>query len=208
MSRARRPNERIFIDSVISTASMTNWSDSEHSCSSASETDSEFAGDSSASIESIEIEGQQDIQDLNVSYDDELLSHKHSNNDMPTCSSGDVTTHGMVDMDVSSTSIREIDTNIPANFQDTVEGLYPAKILLQQNYEKLYAPNSEAQLNIVVDKKFVCSFSKIKSLFQFCHETGCGMAPVEVKEKWIGCTLEIRWKCGAGTVESGFPVTK
>ena len=120
MSRARRPNERVFIDSVISTASMTtDWSDSEHSCSSPSETDSEFVGDSSDSDESIEIEGQQDIQDLNVSYDDELLSHKHSNDDMPTCSSGDVTTNDMVDMDVSSTSIREIETNIPANFQDT-----------------------------------------------------------------------------------------
>ena len=113
MSRARRPNERVFIDSVISTASMTtDWSDSEHSCCSASETDSDFAGDSSDSDESIEIEGQQDIRDLNVSYDDELLSHEHSNDDMPTCSSGDVTTHDMVDMDISSTSITEIETNI------------------------------------------------------------------------------------------------
>ena len=58
MSNARRPNERVFIDSVISTASMTTeLSDSEHSCSSASETDSEFVGDSSDSVESIEIEG-------------------------------------------------------------------------------------------------------------------------------------------------------
>ena len=48
---------------TISTASMTNWSDSEHTSSSASGTDFEFAGDSSDSDESIEIEGQQDIQD-------------------------------------------------------------------------------------------------------------------------------------------------
>ena len=42
---------------------MTNWSDSEHTSSSASGKDFEFAGDSSDSDESIEIEGQQDIQD-------------------------------------------------------------------------------------------------------------------------------------------------
>ena len=135
---------------------------------------------------------------MNVSYDDELLLHEHSNDDMHTCSSGHVTTHDILDMDVSSTSIREIETNIPENFQDTVEGLSPAKILLQQNYVKLYAPNLEAQLNIAKDRKFLCSYSKIKSLFHFCHETGCGITFDEVKEKWIGCTLEIRWKCGAG----------
>ena len=135
---------------------------------------------------------------MNVSYDDELLLHEHSNDDMHTCSSGHVTTNDILDMDVSSTSRREIETNIPDNFQDTVEGLSPAKILLQQNYVKLYAPNLEAQLNIAKDRKFVCSYSKIKSLFHFCHETGCGITFDEVKEKWIGCTLEIRWKCGAG----------
>lgn len=44
----------------------------------------------------------------------------------------------------------------------------------------------------------MCSISKLKELFNFCMDKGCNMPITEVFEKFVGCTLEIRWRCKAG----------
>ena len=40
--------------------------------------------------------------------------------------------------------------------------------------------------------------SAIRELFSFCMDIDCKMPLVEVKERFVGCVLEITWKCLGG----------
>ena len=45
------------------------------------------------------------------------------------------------------------------------------------------------------ENKFICSMSTIRELFSFYFDVDCKMPLVEVNETFVGCVLEIRWKC-------------
>ena len=53
---------------------------------------------------------------------------------------------------------------------------------------------------MIKENKFICSHSKISELFSFCMDRECNMPLDEVKERYVGCVLEIRWRCKAGHV--------
>ena len=56
----------------------------------------------------------------------------------------------------------------------------------------------DEELNLVNENKFICLVSKIKELFLFCMVRGWKMPLVKLKEKIVGCVLEVHWCCKAG----------
>jgi hypothetical protein len=81
--------------------------------------------------------------------------------------------------------------------QVTMEGQNPTVRLLRPGYENEQTGLDE-QLLLVNENKFICSMSTIRELFSFCFDVDCKMPSVEVNETFVGCVLEIRWKCQAG----------
>jgi hypothetical protein len=69
---------------------------------------------------------------------------------------------------------------------------------LPSGYENEKAVNLKEELSLVNETKFICSMSSIRELFSFCMDVDCQMPLVEVKETFVGCVLEIRWKFQTG----------
>ena len=106
-----------------------------------------------------------------------------------------------VDMDTSSPlEVGSIECNVPVmspEQQSSIEGQNPSVKLLPPGYE--HCDNYlDEQLELGNDKKFVCSISMLRKLFAVCMDLDCNMPLVEVKETFVGCVLEIRWRCKAG----------
>ena len=117
-----------------------------------------------------------------MSCDEDFLNH-----DLEDINDHDTTSTEEVDMDISSTTTcGRIETNIPvmpaANRELLMEGVDQSVRSLPPGYEKT----------------FVCNISKLEELFNFCMDKGCNMPITEVFEKFVGCALEIRWRCKAG----------
>ena len=103
-------------------------------------------------------------------------------------------------MDISSSinDLVPIECNIPVLQPELVEGDTPSMRLLSSGYENRNATNLKEELLLVNETKFICSMSCIKDLLCFCMDVDCRMPLVEVKDTFVGCALEIRWKCLAG----------
>ena len=91
-----------------------------------------------------------------------------------------------------------IECNVPVLQPVLVEGNSPSIKLLPSGYENKKAVKLNDELSLVNVTKFICSMSSIRELFSFCMDVDCQMSLVEVKETFVGCVLEIRWKCQAG----------
>ena len=104
-------------------------------------------------------------------------------------------------MDTSSPlEVGSIECNVPVmspEQQSSIEGQNPSVKLLPPGYEH-FNNDLDEQLELVNDKKFVCSISMLRKLFSVCMDLDCNMPLVEVKETFVGCVLEIRWRCKAG----------
>ena len=81
---------------------------------------------------------------------------------------------------------------------DLVEGNDPLTRLLPAGNENRKVADIEEELSLVNEKKFICSMSSIQELFAFCMDIDCKMPLTDVKESFVGCVLQIRWKCKAG----------
>lgn len=127
---------------------------------------------------------------LEISYNKDFIDHDTEIGDH------ELTNTECVDMDISSPLVcRTIETDI---LTTSIEGGNPPTTLLHHGYDNTFADGLEQKLNLVKDHKFVCSLTKLKELFSFCMDSDCKMALIEVREKFIGCTVEIRWRCKAG----------
>lgn len=201
-------HKKVFIDSVIRNMSIAledNGDDSDddidgddldkHDSDDESGDDVEYDSDE-ASSEDDDSDHQHanlpvHFNNLNISYDKDFLDHDHD--------TVDTTEIGPVDMDTSSTQILgSIECNVPLLPDHEVEGNNPAVRLLSAGYEKEKVAGFESELSHVNEKKFMCSMTSIREFFLFCMDVSCKMPLVEVKERFVGCVLEIRWKCQAG----------
>ena len=199
----RSGTEQVFIDTVIKNTSLCSMtlcnSDSDDESDGESDNDVEVLGTSSDSSGSDY--GDEDLADeikqLQITFDQSFLDHNTENVD-----EHDSTNTQSIEMDISSTlESGVIECNVPAmsmEEQTTMEGNDPKARLLPEGYENTFGIEIETELSLAKEKKFVCSTSKVLELFNFCQDRECRMPLVEVNEKYIGCTLEIRWKCKAG----------
>jgi hypothetical protein len=133
-----------------------------------------------------------DFDRLDISCSKDSLDHEQG--------AIDTTQIGPIDMEISSTidDLGSIECNVPVLQPELVEGNSPSIRLLPSGYENEKAVNLKEELSLVNETKFICSMSSIRELFSFCMDVDCQMPLVEVKETFVGCVLEIRWKCQAG----------
>ena len=133
-----------------------------------------------------------DFDRLDISCSKDYLDHEQG--------AIDTTQIGPIDMEISSTidDLGSIECNVPVLQPELVEGSGPSIRLLPSGYENENAVNLKEELSLVNETKFICSMSSIRELFSFCMDVDCQMPLVEVKETFVGCVLEIRWKCQAG----------
>ena len=154
-------------------------------------------GSSSSENDDLEILGPE-MKKLNITYDDQFLEHESQNTDDP-----EVTQLECVDMEISSALPDPIiECNVPVQLHDELQMFDPdddagQETLLSDNYFKMLSENLDDDL--LEEKKFICSHSKIAELFSFCRDRECNMS-LEVKERYVGCVLEIRWRCKMGHV--------
>ena len=204
-------HNKVFIDSVIRNmpiASQDNRDNSDDDSDGGNIGNDDSEGESGDDVEfesdivSSE-DGDSDHQDdylpphidsLNTSYDKDFLDHEQD--------AVDTTQIGPLDMDISSTeALGSIECDVPllsSEPADSVEGNNPVVRLLSAGYDQEKASGLENEISQVNEKKFICSLSSIQELFSFCMDVSCKMPLVEVKERFVGCVLEIRWKCQAG----------
>ncbi|CAB3990361.1 Hypothetical predicted protein [Paramuricea clavata] len=135
-----------------------------------------------------------EFDQLNISCDKDFLDHENDGIDSTLIES--------VDMDTSSTEgLGSIECNIPSmsyEQPDLVEGNDPLTRLLLAGYENCKVADVDEELSLVNEKKFICSMSSMRELFAFCVDIDCKMPLTDVKESFVGCVLEIRWKCKVG----------
>lgn len=195
-------NKKVFIDTVIRNTSLAMDVVTDDSDDDESDVESEGGDDVEwdSANESVSDDDDKhktpmpEIENLEISYNKEFLSHDTGNTDDLESTSTE-----LVEMDISACSSSlepaTIECNIPAS---SIEGASPPTRLLAHGYEDTLSNGFEKELHFVNDLKFVCSLSKIKKLFSYCMDSDCNMPMVEAKEKFIGCTLEVRWQCKAG----------
>lgn len=204
-------HDKLFIDTVIRNTSIANSqhniddSDDESDESSEGESANESGDDVHCESDDGHISSDfdyddgfvddqllPDVRDLNMTCDKDLIEHEHD--------ASEKTHLSCVDMDISIPSdVGLIQLNIPALSTEefvAIESENTDIRLLPTDYEK--RSGLDQQLPLVSDKKFICSISCIVELFSFCMNVDCKMPLVEMKERFVGCVLEIRWKCQGG----------
>lgn len=199
-------SERVFLDTIIRDTSLSALqfiSDESDDEGSAHESGDDvylesYDGSSSECEEQVQLS---EIEELNISYNEYFIAHNTGNmDDVDT----DSTQAECIDMEITSElEPATILCNVPIMSEEQqrcAEGINPTERLLSENYCDNLSNNLGEELTLVNDKKFVCSTSKIKELFSFCMDISCNMPLVEVKENFVGCVLEIRWRCKAGHV--------
>lgn len=194
---------RVFIDTVVRNTSLSNTIiDSESDDDS---DDESYDGDEvletsseSCSTECSVAELQDELNQLEISYDDTFLEHDDGTDDIL-----DSTSVECIDMDLSSiTDTGVVECDVPVmtfEEQDTMEGNnIPATPLLPEGYETKFKSELKTELCLVKESKFVCSRSKIMELFTGCMRNDCCMPIADLEDRYCGCTIEIRWRCTAG----------
>ena len=58
--------------------------------------------------------------------------------------------------------------------------------------------NVNEELSSVNDTMFFCSMSKIRLHFHFCMDRERNMPIEKLREKYVGCVLEMPWLCQTG----------
>lgn len=212
VERASIPvHEKVFIDSVIRNTSMAMQS---HPVDSDDESEKEDSRDhdDSADESGDDVHCESDADDISshdgdsdwdpLYYDDfdqfeiscykDTLDHERG--------ATDTTQIGPIDMEISGSidDLGSIECNVPVLQPELVEGNNPSIRLLPSGYENQKAVNLKDELSLVNETKFICGMSSIRELFYFCMDVDCRMPLVEVHETFVGCVLEIRWKCQAG----------
>lgn len=201
-------NDKVFIDSVIRNTSLAVRDNALDNDDENEDSDVDTSGNESSddvciidsddspagsSDEYNYMEPLPGLRNLNISCSKDLFDH------VPDVA--EETQVGCIDMEISSSlQVGEIECNVPvlsAEQQITMEGQNPSTVLLPPGYENEFTGLDE-QLSPVKEKKFICSMSAIRELFSFCMDIDCKMPLVEVKERFVGCVVEITWKCLGG----------
>ena len=141
----------------------------------------ESSSDISDSMEQLE----ENLKDLEISVDESFMEHVDDNIGAES-DDNDMTCTETIEMDISSElEPSTIDLNVPIP-------------LLPQGYEAEYSNGIDKELSQIEEAKFVCSCSTVKELFTKCLKNSCQSNIVEMKESYVGCTLEMRWECQSG----------
>ena len=138
------------------------------------------------------------VESLIVTYDGELMSHITQDEDE------NKTVEEPVDMDLSELGEIPIELDIPAislTQQQTNQGLLQKETLLPDTYIEEVKESVGDKLDFVLERKLVCCSCRIEELFKCCMDRDCNMPVVDLKQNYVGCVLEVRWRCKAGHVE-------
>ena len=141
------------------------------------------------------------VEALDISHDQYFMSHETNENPKVDCTQTEC-----VDMEITSELEEQtFELNVPVmsvdHVQDSMEGserASPNIQLLHDNYlEHTSLSNANKEMRLVKENKFVSCTCKITELFELCMDRDCNMPIVQLKEKYIGCVLEVRWLCQA-----------
>ena len=165
----------MFIDSVIRNSTLSSFecgdSDSggeiELSCSG---DDASESSDNSGCGEDI----KDDLENLQISFDYDFMEHI-GDNVGTDCDVFNLTNPECVEMNITSElDPKEIELNVPIT--DLFETEKP---LLPEGYERsLCTSGIEKELHQALERKFICSRTKLKELFTTCLNPDCSSALV------------------------------
>ena len=178
----------MFLDTVIKENSCLQ---SEY-CSSEGESDISESDDdvsyssSSTNNSDCEEDLNPNLDQFDVSYDDDFLAHTSEtpeSNPSESCAQP-------IDMDITS-ELEPVTIELDVPVEDM-------KRLIPENYCKEMAKDLSEEITFVKEKRFVGDSSKVKELFKSCLEKDCNALIQNVKESFVGCALKINWQCADG----------
>ena len=188
-----KTQRKVFVDTIVGKTNLLEIDESEIGSECSSESGSDVSCSTfSTSSSSEEVEN---LEDLNMSYDNDFISHNYEDF-KDSCD----TVVEAVDMEITSElDVGTIETNIPAPSKEDmmVEANTDTTTLIPEDFVRQASSNVNSELVQVNERRFICSITKLNELFSFCMDIDFRM-PVFVRERFVGSSLKINWRCKSG----------
>ena len=108
----------------------------------------------------------------------------------------DGTNYDNVDMDTSHVVQKFIETDVPVS-ELLIEKHHPKSLLLDPLYEESLFDDydMEQHLTSVKRERVIVDIDNLLLLFKKCHIKNCTAEIDDVETKFIGCSINIHWRC-------------